>query len=956
MLRLEEIQFINWGPLRTDAVPFMTHDINLVTGSNGSAKTCFVNGIKVLLGVSLPKGSEAREWIFNPVALADIDENMTAAEQAWLRGTFCNPRVRGGHRFFAWEGDEFEVAEHATVVCVVRRDSIRYRILPGRVQWQEPIAASLSRFQEEHPLAGVRWKGPRIYDDALSRMGVSRAMRGVLALPQGETGELLNESPSGLLRKILQLTGKQSIIDAYTEERKKFEQAEVKFKETSRSLEMERLALDRLDRDAQRYLEWRSDQVEYERLRDVFVPAAAYRDAVRLRDSRANDLEGLEETISNKDAELAGKRDQLPVCSAELQRRQSERSDLMRRRDTAARGLRRVDRIVTRVQADAEQAAASRQHAVALVAGRSADQLEAERGLAGREWRRCNRAQELVDQEVEALATEAAALRAGRAAAPAAVLQFRDRLAAIGVDSTLLADVLEPADTPARQIEAALGDAVWALVVSAADFGRAVRAARDEEYGYPIARAGSGHPVAVLAGVHGPDHLAALLVDLDVPAARDVGVDDYGIRGAGADGFFHLPSLAQLRAPAAPRIGAQARAARLAEIERRLPRVEEERRITAGAATAAAARLRELDEALGLLVQMAALGTEVRRLHTHLERARDVQARMGVLQAERTARVDELGPVVGQLETTVSQLRDQIDVAEAQLVSLRSQVTARQAAVIAAEESIQLLAPTPEQLEAASDEQLGSSDDLRSQSEKAERRANDEGRYPRDIRSESVLGQREDQRETVSRADEALGGVGRDMEALRRHMDRAREAYDDNVNATISALNTKFREVCESAGVVGELRRVAGDGRGEYGLDVLAAHKRGERPLSYQKRNFHSGGQTVKIAILLLLSAMSMGDEGSAEMLIMDEPIAHMSAENADQIAQVIVDLKDKAQFILAMPTNAETLRVHWAAWQIALLSRRPGEPRSESAQIMTSLTVDLEARFRPPQLALRTA
>ena len=55
----------------------------------------------------------------------------------------------------------------------------------------------------------------------------------------------------------------------------------------------------------------------------------------------------------------------------------------------------------------------------------------------------------------------------------------------------------------------------------------------------------------------------------------------------------------------------------------------------------------------------------------------------------------------------------------------------------------------------------------------------------------------------------------------------ASEAYDANVNATIRLLNARFRDVCASAGVVGELRRVAGEGRGEYGLDVLAAHKPG---------------------------------------------------------------------------------------------------------------------------------
>ena len=957
MLRLEEVQFINWGPLRPDTVPFMTHAVNLITGTNGSAKTCFVNGIKVLLGVSLPKGSEAREWIFNPLALADINDAMGPAEQALLRGTFCNPIAPGGHRFFSWEGGEFEVEAHATVICVVRRDAVRYRILPGRVRWEPPISQSVPRFLDENPIGGQKWKGPRMYDGALSRMGVSQAMRGVLALPQGETGEILNETPSGLLRKILQLTGKQEIIDAYAEERKKFEQAEAKYRDTARNLELEKATLERRNRDAEKYDEWLEHKQEYEHLSDVLIPAAQYRDAVRERDQRTNELDGLQRTIKAKTEELQVKHEALPACRAAFEVGERELNVRKRARDSAGRRLRRLEGVGARFEAAASNAKARHDDALELIAGRTASELETAWNAGDVEWKASTRALEALDEEVEQLTVAAEALRAGQAAAPTVVREFRQALADAGIESLLLGDVLEPATAAARQIEAALGDAVWALVVPSSKFQQAVVAARDAEYGYPIARAGSGHPVAVLAAARGPEQVLALLTDLDVEPVGDVGGLGNGQRGAGADGFFHLPSLAQLRAPATPRIGGAARVARLAEIDRRLPVAVQERSTLAPAVDRAAERLRDLGEAIRLHPQLGAMRADAERLAARAEHARLTKREASAVHSERSMRADELGPKLGQLRAEMEQLERQIAEALPELSNFQSQLPGRQSAASAAQATVDAFALTEAQRVALTDaEQLGSTADLQRRCGRVEQKVNDEERYPLEIRTEDVLIQRDEQREIVNQAVDAISGVGKDIEDLQKEMERAREAYDANVNATIRLLDARFRDVCSSAGVVGELRRVAGEGRGEYGLDVLAAHKSGERPISYQRKNFHSGGQTVKIAILLLLAAMSMGDEGSAEMLVMDEPIAHMSVENADQIAEVIVSLKDKAQFILAMPTNAETLRVDWAEWQISLFGRKPGEPHSDSPQILSSLDVDLEARFQSPQLILETA
>jgi len=963
MLRLEEVQFVNWGPLRPDTVPFMTHAVNLITGTNGSAKTCFVNGIKVLLGVRFPKESAPREYIFNPIAL-HLAEEIPAADRAILRGTFLNPFAKGGHRVFEYEGSEFQHCEHVTVVCVVQHEFVRYRILPNHVCWQDPISRSLEQFFEENPLGGQKWKGPQLYDQSLSRLGVSQAMRGVLALPQGETGEILKRSPAELLKAILQLTGKQEIIDAYVEERKKFEQAQAKYRETNQALALEKSGLEQRRRDAEKYEEWNSYRLERDKLRDVLVPAAEYRDLVVERSRLQGIFNGIHETVRTYSEALRGKEEQeLPGKAKELEDLRTTAQQIRAARDSAERRYSRLQRVHGNLESGSLTATQAYKRALDLIRGRSVSDLSLASKDAAKRWRTTRRVLDEVETEIVALQQEAELLRSGHAAAPPEVREFRSALVASGIETLLVADVLEPAGLPARQIEAALGDAVWALVIPESEFSRAAAMAEDAQYPFPLARVGSGHPAAVLAATRGPDEVLALLADLDIPATANIGVNGLGQTGASADGFFQLPSMVQLRAPAAARIGAGARAERLRQIGVRLLAAEEEHAALMAKEAVDAKASRELAEAMELLPQLEDLCSVSDHLASRTLLATSLRGEAQRIHKQRQALTEQLAGSEGRLDNEVQQLKKQIEKDRSDLGRYRGQLEAAQTALSGARAAVEAMSPSDTQREVfqaaingSEAAELRPTDELKRKLKEKEDLVSNEERFPQHLRTDQVLSDRDEQVEVVRRADEALESVAKDMEAHQNEVDRARQAYDNNVGATIRLLNSRFAEICQSANVIGELHRLTGDVRGEYGLDVRVAHKAGERPISYQRRNFHSGGQTVKIAILLLLAAMSMGDEGSAEMLIMDEPIAHMSVENADQVAEVIVGLKDRAQFILAMPTNAETLRVDWAEWQISLLARQPGEPRSPVPQILSELKVDLATRFESPQLQLETA
>ena len=65
-----------------------------------------------------------------------------------------------------------------------------------------------------------------------------------------------------------------------------------------------------------------------------------------------------------------------------------------------------------------------------------------------------------------------------------------------------------------------------------------------------------------------------------------------------------------------------------------------------------------------------------------------------------------------------------------------------------------------------------------------------------------------------------------------------------------------------------------------------------------------------------------MGTADAADLLIMDEHIAHLDSTNIDHVAALMHALADRVQFVLATPTNAESLRLSWCDLQLAFPPR----------------------------------
>src|SRR5919198_954813 len=378
-------------------------------------------------------------------------------------------------------------ADRVSVVCQVTKRGRRYRLLPGRMRWgfERPLEADLDDFMEANPES--EWLGPRLYTELLERVGVTRALREVLAIPQGAIDRIVEERPPGLLRNLLELTGEGAVLEAVHSGRESTERARAAYVAAIEQDRAEQEKLVELQTRAARYLEWAGLRDRLVVLEELARPAAAYRDLeARVEQVRAR-REAKRREIAADQGMLGGLADEVPTLEA-------------------------------RVQALAEEAD----------------------GLAARQ-------------------SEAAALESGGVPVPPDIETFRARLAERGIDSLPVAqalDLVDESEGVATRVEAALGEALWGLVVPSEAFREATMLASESGYRRPIVRAGAGDPAGALASVAAPSELGLLLERSDALPALDAsqahGLASRGHAAVTADGMRYSEAVARLEAPEQP--------------------------------------------------------------------------------------------------------------------------------------------------------------------------------------------------------------------------------------------------------------------------------------------------------------------------------------------------------------------------------------------------------------------
>jgi predicted ABC-type transport system involved in lysophospholipase L1 biosynthesis ATPase subunit len=513
-------------------------------------------------------------------------------------------------------------------------------------------------------------------------------------------------------------------------------------------------------------------------------------------------------------------------------------------------------------------------------------------------------------------------LTVGRPVTPAGLNTFREALGERGISAQLVAEALD-ADQPTAA-EAALHDGVWTLVVAPEHFDAAVMLAFERGHRLPIARAGDGAPTGALSGARGLPGAGAYLQEISIPVDRTPGVT--------RDGLVRGQHWAAWRRPEQPILGENARRTALQAAQARL----EELRVQLPDADHTRARARQRADSLRAGLEAA---RRLPGLSDELGAAAGERAQTAAAARELEEQVSGHSETRGQLSTELLSLREQRASNERQLEQSRRRLATYDQQVADAEDAI---APLTAEQEAVED--VASEEALVRERDRLREDLDDEARYPPEVRSEMILVEREDHARRVEEIRGLLEGRERDLHEVLEEVERARERYTQHIRQVIALVGQRFRELCGRAGMEGLLQLVpSAEIEGELGLDLKVAHVHGERMLS-ARHPHHSGGQRVKMAILLLLA--SMGVEGATDLLIMDEHSAHLDSRNIDHVADLMNQLKDQVQFILAMPSHAEALRLAWCDHQLAFYLRSGDELYAPPVRLLTRLPDDGETKY----------
>jgi chromosome segregation ATPase len=923
MPQIEQIQAYYWGSLRADPIELAVDGINVATGPNGSGKTTALDALKLMLGIA-DLSRRPADYIYN----GGGEEGEDRARRALVKAIFANPEGPGrSGRLFAAAGRGCEASAHVTAICEVTREC-RYVMLPGARVWGHngvDLESEVNALRTE--VTANQWLKPRAWTELLARAGVSKALLGVISVKQGETDKTIEGPPEALLRRVLELTGKQETLDEFRRAKNDLVEARRNYNNVNERLSSERSQLKALTLQVRQHEEFVELGKRKTWIEQIGLPVSTRINKTAARAKLFIDREGQAKKLGQMREErirLDGSIPELEKRAKELEARAAQLRDRDRKARDAQTAAAKAD---ARARSEVKARQAPIDVAQKLVGDKELDQALAESLRDAEERAREELA--ATERERERLAAEIAELKAGRPTRPAGLDDFRAALRGAGIESELVAEKLEVPQTAAA--EAALGEGVWGLVVAAEHLDAGIAMARERGYPLPVIAAGTGTADGALAGATGLEEAGAYLAEIDLPLGQP---------GVSVEGVVRGETWAALRAPEYPVLGQQARARRLAsataraeELDRLLPdlrrRAGDAQRIALAVAQAvsAAADIGAMREALAVAEERLAAATEA--YDRMVGEPQAIEREIGRIESKLGAQRDRLAAVTRQIKESTPLIESY----DRRLANLDAELEA--------------LPDIPEDVDIAA---LGTVETLTHEFEQTAERLADDQHFPEEVRSELIVAHQDTQERKVAEVSQMLEGRSEDLEGVAAEVQRARERYDQHIRQVVGLLAKRFRDVCDQAGMEGDIELRHGETEGEFGIEVKVAHVKGETKLSYRSPT-HSTGQLAKISLLILLAAMGL--EGSADLLIMDEHAAHLDSRNIDAVAEVMNALKHKVQFILATPTNAEARRLQWCDHQLAFYPRPAGQPFAPPVRIFTRRPVNGERYAEMGQLPL---
>jgi len=922
MFRFEKIEVLHWDYWQRFTLPLESAIVTVV-GPNGSGKTTLLDAFRTLLAIDCATGRDYKRYV-----------RRSEQPYAWLRAVVQNPRRSSGQQAF------FPIKEPlVTLLCRIRKKGgdweRQYGIAPGDLG----IEAA-----EQHP--EVRWVGLRQYESDLEHAGLTRAIRRVLSLEQGDTDKLCEYSPRQLLELVFNVFGDQEVLDNYARARGEQQLAQKELDETETHRAELGLRLREQEAKVNSFHQWMALTEEAGALQAEWLPRVRIAETYAAIKGSRSHLAGLRHEHAQQSRELAAGEDRAQRLADERVAAEQRKDTLEAQLSEAGSSLQRANRALAGTEALLGERRRLEERAAQQSEGFDATALSAEQEALREEHAKLKQERAGSRAALPELDARIAALESGRAPTPEDVVRFRRALDAAGIAHQTLGEIVQLSDDAWQAaVESVLKP--YRHVILLAQPSDAARAwALGEQHRYrhfvvperaaaPVPRAGSLAECLRFAAPI-PAWLGQLLSDIRRVAdareganlarsqawitpggyhgerrgARDIGVSDFhfGARALEQARQQHerqqrrLEQIGEREAQLTARLSAiqallsgsraaQDLADRAAEFEAAGARLEQQR----AAVDAAQARFNTLRQDEGVLAQhLAQLQTDSR---------------------SNAARLQQLRPQVPGLQLRLREAREE---QARRIATLRQDWRARPRWRSAA-------------ARAEAKAKFTSAAEAEREIERLHRRLA-ESSFERDPQ---VVAIRDKLRADHAQLERSIQDRGVHLERARRLTDDARGAYINKLRATLRRYAQNLEQLGAMAGIGVEVQypeiRNEDLSLAQAGLEVQFNFD--QKGLIGLNDGEASGGQQVMKSMILLVGLM-MDDAQSGGFVFIDEPFAHLDIFNIDKVGAFLASTR--AQYILTAPVSHNVNVFKPSGLTLVTQKRKPGERWAPPVALLT--------------------
>jgi chromosome segregation protein len=897
VFKILRLSFSNWDCWRPVSVP-LDEPIVMLAGPNGSGKTTFLDGIRIILNA--PRLSTKRRR----------NKYMRDRRQMTVVTALVSNYLHDGNRPFRCINVNDDVV---TLACVLVPGTngveSRYMILPGDVSFADVQAA----------YANQQIYGPGEYSDILFKAGVSRSLLSILAIEQGETNKLCERSPQELFTYVMQIKGQRQVFDRYQEAKDGYHRSLSELEEQNRRLQVEQAALERLAREKREFELFRERQRQLGHYRSVLLPLAEYKEVLaelkRLgpdRDttqSRLNALLGDQQQLRSLHSRELETKASLTVTFAEARQRERELDSMRQALASEGRGL---DQAIGRF--DAIRLGAERVRPEDMTS--LEDDLAVAEEALGQTRADLGR---LEDQKRELIGV-LNALQKGQVVYPPFVNDMRHTLRAADIPATLVAEALEVVDSRWQvAIESIVGGDRFNWIVAPEHHLASLELARRSRYRHymcepsrdqvPKARPGSALSAVKVLDSRIPrwilDRLNETALVDDVGAAKGalgnfqaaITPDGYrvdrrggifigvrpgecflgqmGVTSRAKEGLERLDEIeSDIRdAKQQVQIFSRELAERRHAIQEQTKRVEWESRKPEYEAIAG--KREEWQNA------MEALEKELNQLRDEM-----------MMQGQRLSAADR---DAAQAENDLARIQRDIDQLKALLANREPQLRQAEANRLRLESLIPEESRQPEALQ-----NVPLPDIVRLRINEMEI----ELAHYAGCTDESIMIRYTKQSENVLAQESFVNRRLHDVKTGEDELKACRASYIKLVQKVLEEYRDHAMSLAKRANIHLDMElpnlSTMDDGIEKAGLFVRVAYDGKElRTLSDPDL---SGGQKVIVSLLLLMALTDGEGANGPGFFILDEPFAHLSVERIDEVGEFLRN--SRAQFILTTPTT----------------------------------------------------